>query len=92
MEDLTARICWELVKKEGYIAIWKKPSNNSFYLNRDTRVKPSLCDGNDDPDNVWYVPSLSFNFTRKHYLFIKIWFFSFVLVECIWHKMETTME
>ncbi|PPS14510.1 hypothetical protein GOBAR_AA06067 [Gossypium barbadense] len=28
MEDLTARICWELVKKEGYIAIWRKPLNN----------------------------------------------------------------
>ncbi|KAF3447052.1 hypothetical protein FNV43_RR12232 [Rhamnella rubrinervis] len=54
MEDLTTRICWELVKKEGYIAIWRKPLNNSCYLNRDTGVKPPLCDSNDDPDNVWY--------------------------------------
>ncbi|KAK9270383.1 hypothetical protein L1049_025962 [Liquidambar formosana] len=55
MEDLTVRICWELVKKEGYVAIWRKPLNNSCYLNRDTGVQPPLCDQNDDPDNVWYV-------------------------------------
>ncbi|XVE55257.1 hypothetical protein DITRI_Ditri03aG0144800 [Diplodiscus trichospermus] len=55
MEDLTARICWELVKKEGYIAIWQKPLNNSCYLNRDTGVLPPLCDPGDNSDNVWYV-------------------------------------
>uniref|UniRef100_A0A5B7BS93 Methyltransferase n=1 Tax=Davidia involucrata TaxID=16924 RepID=A0A5B7BS93_DAVIN len=55
MEDLTGRICWELVKKEGYIAIWRKPLNNSCYLNRDPGVQPPLCDATDDPDNVWYV-------------------------------------
>ncbi|TYH82972.1 hypothetical protein ES332_D02G099500v1 [Gossypium tomentosum] len=55
MEDLTARICWELVKKEGYIAIWRKPLNNSCYLNRDTGVLPLLCNSNDNSDNVWYV-------------------------------------
>ncbi|XWS15184.1 hypothetical protein CRYUN_Cryun35bG0072600 [Craigia yunnanensis] len=55
MEDLTSRICWELVKKEGYIAIWRKPLNNSCYLNRDTEVLPPLCDPKDNSDNVWYV-------------------------------------
>ncbi|KAL2467784.1 putative methyltransferase PMT10 [Forsythia ovata] len=55
MEDLTSRMCWELVEKEGYIAIWQKPLNNSFYLNRDSGVQPSLCDTNNNPDNVWYV-------------------------------------
>ncbi|XP_059453850.1 probable methyltransferase PMT10 isoform X3 [Corylus avellana] len=55
MEDLTARICWELVKKEAYIAIWRKPLNNSCYLNRDSGVQPPVCDSNDDPDNVWNV-------------------------------------
>ncbi|KAH7567957.1 hypothetical protein ACOSP7_009747 [Xanthoceras sorbifolium] len=55
MEDLTTRICWELVKKEGYIVIWRKPLNNSCYLNRDARVQPPLCDSFDDPDNVWNV-------------------------------------
>lgn len=55
MEDLTARICWELVKKEGYIAIWRKPLNNTCYLNRETGVQPPLCDVEDDPNNVWYV-------------------------------------
>lgn len=55
MENLTGRICWELVKKEGYIAIWKKPLNNSCYLNRDTGVQPPICDQDDHPDNVWYV-------------------------------------
>ncbi|PPD96538.1 hypothetical protein GOBAR_DD06423 [Gossypium barbadense] len=55
MEDLTARIYWELVKKEGYIAIWRKPLNNNCYLNHDTRVLPLLCNSNDNSDNVWYI-------------------------------------
>lgn len=55
MEDLTDRICWRLVKKEGYIAIWQKPLNNSCYQNRDHGTQPPLCDTRDDPDNVWYV-------------------------------------
>lgn len=63
MEDLTTRICWELVKKEGYIAIWRKPLNNSCYLNRDSGVQPPVCDSNDDPDNVWYDLVHSFEFT-----------------------------
>jgi hypothetical protein len=53
MADLTTRICWELVKKEGYIAIWRKPLNNSCYLNRDSGMQPPVCDSNDDPDKVW---------------------------------------
>lgn len=55
MENLTSRICWELVKKEGYIAIWQKPLNNSCYLSRGADVQPPLCDPSDDPDSVWYV-------------------------------------
>ncbi|KAG6624370.1 probable methyltransferase PMT10 [Carya illinoinensis] len=55
MEDLTTRICWKLVKKKGYIAIWQKPLNNSCYLNRDNGLQPPLCDSSDDPDDVWYV-------------------------------------
>ncbi|KMZ74983.1 S-adenosyl-L-methionine-dependent methyltransferases superfamilyprotein [Zostera marina] len=55
MENLTSRICWELVKKEGYIAIWRKPLNNSCYVNRDAGVKPPLCDLVDNPDSVWYI-------------------------------------
>ncbi|KAG2389923.1 methyltransferase protein [Vigna angularis] len=55
MENLTANICWELVRKEGYIAIWQKPMNNNCYLSRDMAEHPPLCESNDDPDNVWYV-------------------------------------
>ncbi|CAA2981762.1 probable methyltransferase PMT10 [Olea europaea subsp. europaea] len=55
MEDLTSRMCWELVEKEGYIAIWQKPLNNSCYLSRDSGVQPSLCDADNNPDNIWYV-------------------------------------
>ena len=55
MEDLTTRLCWELVKKEGYVAMWRKPVNNSCYMSRDPGVKPPLCDTDDNPDNVWYV-------------------------------------
>lgn len=53
MENLTSRMCWELVKKEGYIAIWRKPLNNSCYQNRETGTRPAVCDPSDDPDNVW---------------------------------------
>uniref|UniRef100_A0A803L759 Methyltransferase n=1 Tax=Chenopodium quinoa TaxID=63459 RepID=A0A803L759_CHEQI len=55
MENLTSRICWKLIKKEGYIALWRKPLNNSCYLNREAGAQPPLCDPKDDPDNVWYV-------------------------------------
>ncbi|ONK76895.1 uncharacterized protein A4U43_C02F960 [Asparagus officinalis] len=55
MEDLTTRMCWELVRKEGYIAIWRKPLNNSCYSNRDSGIQPPLCDVEDDPNSVWYV-------------------------------------
>lgn len=54
MENFTSRMCWELVKKEGYIAIWRKPKNNDCYINRDIGVKPPLCAEDDNPDNVWY--------------------------------------
>ncbi|WOH12407.1 hypothetical protein DCAR_0831910 [Daucus carota subsp. sativus] len=55
MVNLTTRLCWNLVKKEGYIAIWQKPMNNSCYLEREPGTQPPLCETNDDPDNVWYV-------------------------------------
>ncbi|GKU91987.1 hypothetical protein SLEP1_g5781 [Rubroshorea leprosula] len=55
MLNLTARLCWNLVKKEGYIAIWQKPFNNICYLSREAGTKPPLCDPNDDVDNVWYI-------------------------------------
>ncbi|KAG9145305.1 hypothetical protein Leryth_008240 [Lithospermum erythrorhizon] len=55
MVSLTSRLCWSLVQKEGYIAIWQKPMNNSCYLTRAEGTSPPLCDPDDDPDNVWYV-------------------------------------
>ncbi|KAI4384494.1 hypothetical protein MLD38_002643 [Melastoma candidum] len=55
MLNLTTRLCWELVKKEGYVAMWRKPLNNSCYLSRDPGTTPPLCEPDDDPDNVWYV-------------------------------------
>ncbi|KVI09864.1 Actin-binding FH2 [Cynara cardunculus var. scolymus] len=55
MINLTTRLCWNLVKKEGYIAIWQKPLNNSCYLSRELGTQPPLCDEEDDPDDVWYV-------------------------------------
>ncbi|XP_010552854.1 PREDICTED: probable methyltransferase PMT12 [Tarenaya hassleriana] len=55
MLNLTARLCWVLVKKEGYIAIWQKPVDNDCYLSRDTGIMPPLCSSEDNPDNVWYV-------------------------------------
>ncbi|CAL5348468.1 unnamed protein product [Camellia sinensis] len=58
MVDLTERICWELVKKERYIAIWRKPLNNSCYFNRQPEVQPPICHTNDDPDNVCWVNNI----------------------------------
>ncbi|XP_050384979.1 probable methyltransferase PMT11 [Argentina anserina] len=55
MLNLTTRLCWEFVKKDGYVAVWQKPVNNSCYLSRDPETKPALCDSSDDPDKVWYV-------------------------------------
>ncbi|XVF19480.1 hypothetical protein REPUB_Repub11eG0114300 [Reevesia pubescens] len=55
MLNLSTRLCWNLVKKEGYIAIWQKPLNNNYYLSREVRTNPPLCDQDDDSDNVWYV-------------------------------------
>ncbi|XP_020598436.1 probable methyltransferase PMT10 [Phalaenopsis equestris] len=55
MQNLTARICWELVKKEGYLAIWQKPLKNSCYLSRSPEVQPPLCDPEDDSNGVWYA-------------------------------------
>ncbi|KAL6581104.1 hypothetical protein OROMI_007027 [Orobanche minor] len=51
--NLTSRLCWTLLKKEGYIAIWQKPLNNSCYLKREEGTQPPLCEPHDDPDNVW---------------------------------------
>lgn len=55
MEDLTRNLCWELVNKEGYIAVWQKPLNNSCYLDRDPNAQPSLCETDENPDDTWYV-------------------------------------
>lgn len=55
MEDLTQRLCWKLLKREGDFSIWRKPLNNSCYLSRGPAVQPSLCDAGDNPDNVWNV-------------------------------------
>ncbi|KAJ9553423.1 hypothetical protein OSB04_017468, partial [Centaurea solstitialis] len=56
MINLTNRLCWNLVKKEGYIAIWQKPLDNSCYLSRDPGTQPQLCDKEDDPDNPCLTP------------------------------------
>jgi hypothetical protein len=52
------RLCWEFVKKEGYIAMWRKPLNNSCNINQGPKGKPPLCDADDNPDDVWYSFSL----------------------------------
>ncbi|GMP73345.1 hypothetical protein CsSME_00031123 [Camellia sinensis var. sinensis] len=54
MINLTSHVCWNLVK-EGYIAIWQKPLNNSCYLSREAGTRPPLCDSDDDPNSVWYI-------------------------------------
>ncbi|XVE60258.1 hypothetical protein DITRI_Ditri05aG0114600 [Diplodiscus trichospermus] len=73
IEDLTARVCWELIKKEGCIALWQKPLKNSCYVNRDIGVLPPLCDLDDNSDNVWFAAAL-------HDLLIDCWVMNVVPV------------
>ncbi|XP_015931423.1 probable methyltransferase PMT11 [Arachis duranensis] len=54
MLNLTSRLCWKFLKKDGYVAIWQKPFDNSCYMSREG-VSPPLCDLTDNPDNIWYV-------------------------------------
>lgn len=72
MEDLTGRICWDLVKKEGYIAIWRKPLNNSCYRSRDAGAQPPMCNPDDNPDSVWYasIYTLSTNAIFNFFIFL----------------------
>ncbi|GMP46754.1 hypothetical protein CsSME_00014798 [Camellia sinensis var. sinensis] len=56
MENLSWRICWELIKREGYIAIWRKPLGNNCYVNRHPQLQPPICEANDDPDNAYITP------------------------------------
>ncbi|GKA05321.1 probable methyltransferase PMT11 [Tanacetum coccineum] len=42
-----------LLKKEGYIAIWQKPLKNNCYLNHEPETIPPLYDERDDTDDVW---------------------------------------
>lgn len=43
------------MKKEGYIAMWRKPVNNTCYASHGAGVQPPICDSDDDPENVCYV-------------------------------------
>ncbi|XP_028090506.1 probable methyltransferase PMT10 [Camellia sinensis] len=55
MENLSWRTFNLAIKREGYIAIWRKPLGNNCYVNRHPQLQPPICEANDDPDNVWYV-------------------------------------
>ncbi|KAK9216242.1 hypothetical protein WN944_008249 [Citrus x changshan-huyou] len=45
-------------KKEGYIAMWRKPVNNTCYASHGAGVQPPICDSDDDPENVWFAAAL----------------------------------
>ncbi|XP_073391233.1 probable methyltransferase PMT10 isoform X2 [Physcomitrium patens] len=34
IESLTSRLCWKQVGKEGQVAVWRKPLNDSCYIDR----------------------------------------------------------
>lgn len=67
MEKLTASLCWNLVKKEGRIAIWKKPTGNSCYINREDGAEPPLCEFDEDLDDVWYYKILQLSAFQFNY-------------------------
>ncbi|XP_071703478.1 probable methyltransferase PMT25 [Rutidosis leptorrhynchoides] len=60
MTELTKGMCWELVKvysdklNQVGAAIYRKPTTNECYQNRQQNVPP-LCKSNDDPDAIWNV-------------------------------------
>ncbi|KAI3689055.1 hypothetical protein L2E82_47003 [Cichorium intybus] len=60
MSKLTKAMCWELVViyndklNEVGAAIYKKPTSNECYENRQQN-DPPLCENNDDPDAIWNV-------------------------------------
>ncbi|KAI3686880.1 hypothetical protein L1987_80569 [Smallanthus sonchifolius] len=60
MSKLTKAMCWELVVvykdklNEVGAAIYKKPTSNECYDNRQ-KNDPPMCESNDDPDAIWNV-------------------------------------
>ncbi|KAI3821319.1 hypothetical protein L1987_08884 [Smallanthus sonchifolius] len=60
MSKLTKAMCWELVViykdklNEVGAAIYKKPTSNECYENRQ-KNDPPMCKSNDDPDSIWNV-------------------------------------
>lgn len=60
MTKLTKTMCWELVVinndklNEVGAAIYRKPTSNECYENRQQN-DPPLCENNDDPDAIWNV-------------------------------------
>ncbi|GAY52072.1 hypothetical protein CUMW_139150 [Citrus unshiu] len=48
----------ELVKKEGYIAMWRKPVNNTCYASHGAGVQPPICDSDDDPENLCWCEGM----------------------------------
>ncbi|XP_076891228.1 putative methyltransferase PMT24 [Bidens hawaiensis] len=60
MTKLTKAMCWELVMinndklNEVGAAIYRKPTSNECYENRQEN-EPPLCENKDDPDAVWNV-------------------------------------
>ncbi|KAJ0789590.1 putative S-adenosyl-L-methionine-dependent methyltransferase [Helianthus annuus] len=60
MSKLTKAMCWELVTiykdqlNEVGAAIYKKPTSNECYENRQQNFPP-ICESNDDPDAIWNV-------------------------------------
>ncbi|KAF2906900.1 probable methyltransferase PMT26 [Oryza sativa Japonica Group] len=60
MAALTKSMCWKMVKKtndtvdETAMVIFKKPTSNGCYSNRE-KPEPPLCDADDDPNAAWNI-------------------------------------
>ncbi|CAK8539938.1 unnamed protein product [Lathyrus sativus] len=61
MTSLTKAMCWELVTINKDVlnhvgaAIYRKPTSNECYEQRE-KNEPPLCKDDDDPNAAWYVP------------------------------------
>ncbi|GAY52071.1 hypothetical protein CUMW_139150 [Citrus unshiu] len=46
------------INKEGYIAMWRKPVNNTCYASHGAGVQPPICDSDDDPENLCWCEGM----------------------------------
>ncbi|KAF6162685.1 hypothetical protein GIB67_022344 [Kingdonia uniflora] len=53
LEDLARQLCWKKIAERGRIAVWRKPTNHVYCINKPkARKSPDFCNTT-DPDAGW---------------------------------------